>query len=158
MVSKIGESSSKKVWIIIALIFIIVISVIGYNYIKYKKEKELSQSFEVIYYGLKNKKLDDSGKKDLAEKLDEKFKKECEESNCKVREIYFYVSALQRLGIGDKVLLQKEFLKNVMMEHYKNSFDISNEISEDTFFTLILMHRLEQFRKTQADFWRLELS
>lgn len=157
MVSKMGESSSKKVWIIILLIFIIVISVIGYNYIKYKKEQKFN-SFEVTYLNMKDKNFNENEKNKIVVDLDEKFKKECEENRCSVREIYFYVSALQKLNVQDDILLQKEFLKNVMMEHYKNSFDISNEISEDTFFTLILMHRLEQFRKTQADFWRLELS
>lgn len=149
---------SKKVWVIVAIIFFVVVSIVGYNYIKYKKEQSSLNSFELTYLNMKGKKFDEKEKNNLIVKLDEKFKKECEENSCKVREIYFYVSALQKLEVTRDKILQKEFLRNVMMEYYKNSFDIDNEISEDTFFILALMHRLEQFRATQADFWWLKLS
>lgn len=155
---KIGKNSTGSVWIISVLISIIIVSVIGYGYIQYKKNSNMSNSFETTYYSLKAKKLNYQEKSALISQLDTKFKNECENNKCSIREAYFYVSAQQRLNVSDATLLEKEFLRNFMMENYKDSFDVSNEISEDTFFSLILMHRLEQFRKTQADFWRLKLT
>ncbi len=158
MVLKKEVKSSGWVWIVIALIFIVVASVIGYNYVQFKKEQSLLKSFELTYYSLKDRNMNEKEEKDLINKLDEKFKNECENNKCSVREIYFYVSAQQRLGVSDKIMLEKEFLKNTMIKAYEDSFDISNSISEDSFFSLILMHRLEQFRKVQVDFWRERLS
>ncbi|MBI2672624.1 hypothetical protein HYX19_00015 [Candidatus Woesearchaeota archaeon] len=152
------KNSTGRVWIISVLILIIIVSVIGYGYIQYKKNSNMSNSFETIYYGLKDKKLNDQDKNNLINRLDTKFKNECENNKCSIREVYFYVSSQQKLNVSDAILLQKESLKNFMMENYKDSFDISNEISEDTFFTIVLMHRLEQFRKTQVEFWRLKLT